>query len=68
MKIDIDARERLQTIVQIAGSQRAAALQLRCSQSYLNDLIKGRRECSAAMLAKLGLRRTIIEQKAKVAV
>ena len=60
MKIDVDAAARLRAIVKQEGTQRAAALKLGISQGQLFDLLKGNRGFSDQMLAKLGLRRTVV--------
>ena len=61
MKIDVDATARLRALVKQAGTQRDAATILGCHPVHVGDLLKGRRLFSDAMLAKLGLRRTVIE-------
>lgn len=61
MKIDVDAAARLRAIVKREGSQRNAAKHLDISEVYICDLLKGRRDFSENILAKLGLRRTVIE-------
>jgi predicted transcriptional regulator len=63
MKIDVDAQARLLAVVKRAGTQAKAAQELGCSQSYVHELLKGTRGFSEPMLAKLGLRRTVIEAK-----
>lgn len=60
MKIDVDAVARLRAVITEAGSQRNAAAKLNIAESYLSDLLRGRRSFSDAMLEKLGLRRTVI--------
>ena len=60
MKIDVDPVARLQGIIKAAGTQNAAAKQLGCSAVYLSDLVHRKREFSSQMLAKLGLRRTVV--------
>ena len=61
MKIDVDAIARLRIVIKGAGTQQAAAEQLGIIAPYLCDLLRGRRAFSTVMLAKLGLRRTVIE-------
>ena len=61
MKVDIDAVVRLRALADKLGSQREAAQALEVSEPYLSDILRGRRRVSDAMLAKLGLRRTVIE-------
>ena len=64
MKIDEDAAEALRAVVKSQGTQLAAAKRLGCSEAYVSDLLRGRRGFSDEMLGKLGLRRTIIADKA----
>ena len=47
----------LRRVVEQHGTQTAAARALGISQPYLHDLLRGRRDFSAAMLARLGLAR-----------
>ena len=63
MKIDVDAVAKLRALVKEAGSQQDAAKLLGCHPVHVGDLLKGRRLFSDAMLAKLGLRRTVIEAR-----
>lgn len=51
----------LKAFVSQHPSQTAAARALGISQAYLNDLLWGRRTFSEPMLAKLGLRRLVVE-------
>lgn len=44
-------------------TQADAAAALKLSQSYLTDLLRGRRAFSDAVLRKLGLERVIVERK-----
>lgn len=60
MKIDVDARLRLYHLIRKLGTQKAVAEQLGCSSVYVSDLVNGRRDFSDQMLAKLGLRRTVV--------
>jgi len=41
-------------------SQREAATVLNIGESYLSDLLRGRRDCSRQILSKLRLRRVIV--------
>ena len=52
----------LERLVRDAGSQRAAAAALDIGASYLSDLLRGRRECSALILKKLHLRRVVVRE------
>lgn len=63
MKIDLDAVTKLREVIADAGSQQNAAAKLEIAPSHLGDLLHGRRKFSDAMLAKLGLRRTVIAVK-----
>lgn len=60
MKLDVDAVGKLREVIADAGTQEKAAARLGIGPSYLSDLLHGRRLFSDAMLAKLGLRRTVI--------
>lgn len=57
----IDPLTRLRRVVRRQGSQRQAAQSLDVGQSYISDLLRGRRTPSVAVLAKLGLRRVIVQ-------
>lgn len=54
-------RVALQAVREKYPTQRAAAKALGITPSYLHDLLHGRRTFSAAVLAKLGLRRTVVK-------
>ena len=45
------------------GSQKAYAAHLGCSTSYLNDVLKGKRRPSDAMLKNIGLERATIYRR-----
>lgn len=45
--------------VKALGSQRALAKELGISQSYLNDVLKGRKEPGEGILAPMGLERVV---------
>ncbi len=60
MKIDVDATKHLRALVDTHGTQKAVAERLKCSESVICDLLAGRRTFSNQMLAKLGLRRTVV--------
>ena len=61
-----DPVKRLFAIVREHGSQAAASRALGIGESYLSDLLRGRRAFSDAMLARMGLERQeqIIEKAA----
>ena len=61
-KTDLAGR-RLRALLAQHGTQQEAASALGISQQYLSDLLLGRRTFSEAMLAKLGLRRTVVEAR-----
>lgn len=63
MKHDRLAREKLSALLQKHRTQDNTAKALRISQAHLSDLLNGRRTFSDAMLAKLGLKREIVEAK-----
>lgn len=63
IQLDVDAVARLRTLADQAGSQAALAKELGVTPSHVTDLLRGRRLFSERMLAKLGLRRTVIEAK-----
>jgi plasmid maintenance system antidote protein VapI len=65
MKVDIDAIDRLKALVERLGNQKLAAEHLGVTPPHVGDLLRGRRTFSDAMLAKLGLRRTVIEAQRK---
>lgn len=49
----------LQFMVQEAGSQKVVARRLGVSQSYICDVLSGRREVSASLARKLGYQRYV---------
>jgi transcriptional regulator with XRE-family HTH domain len=56
----------LRTYVQAhGGSQKQAAERLGMSESYLSDLLHGKRRCSDAVLAAIGLERVIVRKAAR---
>jgi predicted XRE-type DNA-binding protein len=61
-----DPATALQAFVddQHGASQKLAAEALGISQSYLSDLLKGRRRCPDALLVKLGLERIVVRMPA----
>ena len=59
MKI-INPQARLQQVVKRHKTQRATAVALALGESYVSDLLSGRRAPSDAVLAKLNLRRVIV--------
>lgn len=52
---------RLRALVTKHGNQVTTAKALGIAPSYLSDLLNGRRQCSDAILSKLGLQRVVVE-------
>ena len=61
MKKHNEALTRLKALVQRAGTNKAAAAELDCTGAFVGDLLKGRRLFSDRMLAKLKLKRTVVD-------
>jgi transcriptional regulator with XRE-family HTH domain len=60
-----DPATALQAYVAANGaSQKQAAKAMGISQSYLSDLLAGRRRCPDTLLAKLGLERIVVRAPA----
>jgi transcriptional regulator with XRE-family HTH domain len=57
------AIEDLRKLVKSKGSQQAAADELGITPAYINDILKGRRNLSEAMLEKLGYVKVIAHVK-----
>jgi hypothetical protein len=57
-----NAIDELRRLVREAGTQAKAGAQLGVGQSYVCDLLAGRREFSDNMLSKLGLKREVVRQ------
>ena len=58
----LDALKQLRIFVRQHPTQKAAAAALKISSPYLTDLLYGRRHINDGMLAKLGLKRTVVKQ------
>ena len=58
---ELDPLTELRAFVARYPTQAAAAAALAISQSYLSDLLAGRRHISDAMLNKLGLTRKLVK-------
>lgn len=54
---------RLEAAIEEAGSQAALADRLGISRQFVNDVRAGRKEPSDKILAGIGLRREIVENK-----
>jgi plasmid maintenance system antidote protein VapI len=63
MAVEIDALERLQKFVKRHPTQKDAAAALGITPAYLSDLVNMRRELSNTILAKLGLKRTVVQSR-----
>ena len=46
-----------------AGSQTAAASRLRISNTYFNEVVRGKKEPAAKLLAALGLERVVLYRR-----
>jgi len=51
--------------IELAGSQKAFAVQHELSPAFINDLLQGRRDPSAAILNVLGLERIVTYRKVR---
>lgn len=60
---EIDALDRLQKFVRKYPTQKDAAFALGITQAYLSDLINMRRDLSAPLLKKLGLKRAVVSDR-----
>lgn len=60
-----DFRELLKTLTGIHGSQKELAYYLGISASYMNDLVRGRREPGPKVLKAMMLERVVCYRKAK---
>ena len=59
---EIDALKRLHAFVAKFPTQKAAAVALGITPAYLSDLVNMRRDLSEPMLAKLGLKRAVVQK------
>ena len=57
----IDPLAALRAFVKQHGTQRQAAVALEISTAYLSDILNGRRDFSDEILAKLGLKRSVVK-------
>ena len=53
----------LKALVELCGSQKAAAAKLGCSPQFVGSIVNGRKRIPDAMLGKLGLRRPVVSVK-----
>ena len=60
---EIHPHDALAKLVIRCGSQRAAAETMGISEPYLSDLMRGHRTLNDRLLAKLGLRRIVVEDR-----
>lgn len=58
---EIEPLERLRRFVGMFETQTAAADELGISRQYLTQLLGGKRDFSGSVLAKIGLRRVVVE-------
>jgi len=61
----ISPQARLQDLVERHGSQQAVSRILGLGQSYISDLLSGRRAASNAVLDKIGLQRIVVNAPGK---
>jgi plasmid maintenance system antidote protein VapI len=64
MSIEVDPKETLATWVRQYRTQREAAAVLGVHESFLSDMLSGRRDVSVPVLEQLGLRRTVVKDVA----
>ncbi len=62
---EIEPLERLQRFVETFRTQTAAADELGISRQYLSQLLGSKRDFSDQVLAKIGLRRAVVEAGSK---
>lgn len=62
MPAEIDALDRLHKFVEKYPTQKDAAKALGIKPAYLSDLVNMRRDLSGTILAKLGLKRTVVQK------
>ena len=55
----------LNTLIEQSGTQAAVAERLQISQSYLSDILKGKRGLSSALLQKLGFVEIVVHVREK---
>jgi len=63
---ELDPIERLRRLVSTYPTQRAAADGLGLSPQYVTQLLTGKRAFSETVLARIGLRRAVIERDRQV--
>lgn len=63
MPAEINALDRLHKFVEKYPTQKEAATALGISPAYLNDLVNMRRDLSSKMLARLGLKRAVVQDR-----
>jgi predicted transcriptional regulator len=61
----MNPQDVLHDLVERHGSQQAVSRVLGLGQSYISDLLSGRRAASNAVLDKIGLQRIIVRAPAK---
>lgn len=60
---EVNALDVLKDYVDGFATKGDAASALACSKQYLNDMLNRHRDISPRMLAKLGLKRTVIKDR-----
>ncbi len=60
--MEVNALDRLHKFVAKHGTQKAAAAALGITPAYLSDLVNMRRDLSDTILAKLGLRKAVVQK------
>lgn len=60
---EINALDRLHQFVKKYPTQKEAAVALKITPSYLSDLVHARRDLTDGILAKLGLKRTVVQDR-----
>ena len=59
----VDPIARLVALAKEAGTQKALAARLKMRAPYLSDIMNGRRDVPASLLARLGLKRVTVEAR-----
>ena len=59
----VDPLALLAELAKKAGTQKALAARLKMRAPYLSDIMNGRRDVPASLLARLGLKRVTVEAR-----
>jgi DNA-binding transcriptional regulator YdaS (Cro superfamily) len=65
---DLQIRRTLDRFIKEHGSQKQAAAALKLSESYLSEILSGRRQVPHSVLSAVGLERVTITRRAKASV